>query len=150
MLFLRTGRHPLASWLEKQKILFRTMDDLYNDAEDFEILSESVARKLWENAAEHETVVYAVSDSMTDHTVDAVFASCPENGQVEIIPGFSFADYYLPACRVFFSTADIRICPAASFVMSGYNAERPVLITELNDEITAGEVKRYLSSLFLF
>ena len=145
-LVLRTGRHPLAAWLAEQSVSFCTMDDLYDTADDFELLSGAIARKLWEYAAEYDHTVYAVSDAMTDYTVDAVFAACPANSRIEMVPGFSFSDYYLPACRAFFSTSDIRICSASSFTASGYDPSRPLLITELNDEITAGEIKRCISA----
>ncbi len=145
MLFLRTGLHPIVSWLNSLEIPFRTMDDLYESSDDFELLSEATASRLWEYAAAHENTVYAVSDTMTDHTVDAVYSALPLNCRIEIIPGFSFADFYLPRCRQYFSTADVRICPASSFPGSGYDPSRPVLITELNDAITAGDVKNYLS-----
>ena len=146
LLVLRTGRHPLTSWLADQGIPFRTMDSIYESAEDFESLSSAVAEEIWNLAAEHSNTVYAVSDMMTDHTVDAVFAGKPADGRINILPGFSFSDYYLPACRDFFSVSDIRICPASSFVNSGYDPSRPLLLTELNDELTAGDVKNYLSS----
>lgn len=146
ILFLRTGRHPISSWLISHEIPFRTMDDLYESSDDFDTLSESMASRLWEAASVHENTVYAVSDTMTDHTVDTVFSALPRDCCIEIVPGFSFADFYLPRCRHFFSTADIRICPASSFCGSGYDPSRPVLITELNDAITAGEVKNFLSS----
>ncbi len=145
VLVLRTGRHPLSAWLEAQGIAFCTMDNLYETAGDFELLSESIARKLWKLASENGNTVYAVTDTMTDHTVDAVFADRPQNGQIVLIPGFSFADYYLPACREFFSTSHVQICPAASFPVSGYDPSYPLLITELNDEITAGEIKNRLA-----
>ena len=122
------------------------MDSIYESAEDFESLSSAVAAEIWNLAAEHSNTVYAVSDMMTDHTVDAVFAGKPADGRINILPGFSFSDYYLPACRDFFSVSDIRICPASSFVNSGYDPSRPLLLTELNDELTAGDVKNYLSS----
>ena len=146
-LFLCTGRHPLASWLNTQKIPFSTMDDLYDSSEDFEKLSEALASRLWNFASQCENTVYAVSDSMTDHSVDVIFSSRPSDSRIDLLPGFSFADYYLPSCRFFFSTADIRICSASSFIESCYDPSLPVLITELNDEITAGEVKQFLSSL---
>jgi tetrapyrrole methylase family protein/MazG family protein len=145
-LVLRTGRHPLSAWLEAEKITFRTLDHLYESSDDFDALSRAAAEELWSLAERAPDLVYAVSDSMTDRTVDEVFSSRPENGEVRLLPGFSFADYYLPACRPFFSTADIRICPASSFAEAGMNPARPLLVTELNDEITAGEVKQALSA----
>ena len=145
-LVLRTGRHGLSAWLKSEQIPFFSMDDLYESSKDFESLSDAIALRLWNIAAHAEgNVVYAVSDSMTDRTVDALFACRPETGTIDIIPGFSFADFYLPSCRSFFSTSDIRICPAASFMESGYDPTHPLLLTELNDEITAGQIKNYLS-----
>ena len=144
-LVLRTGNHPLSAWLDQNHIPFRTMDNVYESAEDFESLSDKVAAELWNLASESGDTVYAVPDSMTDHTVDAVFSCRPDHGTIRMIPGFSFADYYLPACRTYFSTSDIRICPASSFIGSGYDPSRPLLITELNDSLTAGEVKNHLS-----
>ncbi len=145
-LVLRTGRHPLSAWLEAEGISFRTLDHLYETSDDFDALSRAAAEELWSLSGTSPYLVYAVSDVLTDRTVDALFSYRPEGGEVRLVPGFSFADYYLPACRPFFSTADIRICPAASFDGTGLQPSRPLLITELNDEITAGEVKQALSS----
>ncbi len=145
-LVLRTGRHPLSVWLETEGMAFRTLDHLYETSDDFDALSRAAAEELWSLSGTSPYLVYAVSDVLTDRTVDALFSSRPEGGEVRLVPGFSFADYYLPACRPFFSTADIRICPAASFDGTGLQPSRPLLITELNDEITAGEVKQALAA----
>ena len=145
-LVLRTGRHPLSVWLETEGMAFRTLDHLYETSDDFDALSRAAAEELWSLSGSSPYLVYAVSDVLTDRTVDALFSSRPEGGEVRLVPGFSFADYYLPACRPFFSTADIRICPAASFDGTGLTPSRPLLITELNDEITAGEVKQALAA----
>ena len=145
-LVLRTGRHPLSVWLETEGMAFRTLDHLYETSDDFDALSRAAAEELWSLSGTSPYLVYAVSDVLTDRTVDALFSSRPEGGEVRLVPGFSLADYYLPACRPFFSTADIRICPAASFDGTGLQPSRPLLITELNDEITAGEVKQALAA----
>ncbi len=145
-LVLRTGRHPLSAWLEAEGISFRTLDHLYETSDDFDALSRAAAEELWSLSGTSPYLVYAVSDVLTDRTVDALFSYRPEGGEVRLVPGFSFADYYLPACRPFFSCLLIRICPAASFDGTGLQPSRPLLITELNDEITAGEVKQALSS----
>ena len=113
-LFLRTGRHPVAGWLEKESVPFETMDRLYETAEDFESLFAAVAATVWK-AAENGPVVYAVPDVLTDRSVDAVFGSRPWNSTVTVVPGFSYADYYLSSCRGLFPTADLRICPASDF-----------------------------------
>ena len=144
-LVLRTEKHPAAEWLSAQEISFETLDRFYEDAEDFDSLAEAVSGYLWKAAADEGKVVYAVSDPMTDHTVDLLFGKRPDRGEISIIPGFSYADYYLSSCRRFFSTSDIRLCSACDFSETEYNPDFPVLITELNDEITAGQVKQRLS-----
>ena len=145
-LVLRTGHHSLTHWLKTSGVSFQTLDYLYETSSDFDLLTKAAAERLWALASDNPETVLAVPDSMTDHIVDELYASCPENGELECIPGFSFADFYLPACRPFFSTSDIRICPAASFTESGYDPSRPILVTELNDSITAGIIKQQLSS----
>ena len=144
-LLLRTGRHPVSGWLEKQSVPFETMDSLYETAEDFDSLVSSVAETVWQ-AAEKSPVVYAVPDVQTDRSVDAVFRRRPGDGKVTVVPGFSYADFYLSSCRGLFPTADLRICSANDFPGSDYDPSLPVLITELNDEITAGEIKNRLSA----
>ena len=42
-LFLRTGRHPAAAWLEQEQIPFSTLDHLYDASEDFDRLNDSIA-----------------------------------------------------------------------------------------------------------
>ena len=37
-LVLRTGNHPLSAWLDQNHIPFRTMDSVYESADDFESL----------------------------------------------------------------------------------------------------------------
>ena len=144
-LFLRTKRHMLSSFLESRNIPYHTMDALYDTLDDFDSLSASIAETLWKTAGESGSVIYAVADAMTDSSVDALYRSRPVSGKIRNIPGFSYADYYLSACRGYFPTADIRICPASFFSGLSLDPSRPVLITEINNAITAGEIKTALS-----
>ena len=146
-LILRTGRHTLSSFLEMKGIPYRTLDGLYAASDNFDRLSGALAAAVWEAAETSGTVVYAVPDAWTDRSVDELFRVCPSSGNIEVIPGFSYADFYLSACRGFFTAADIRICSAYDFEERSYDPSRPVLITELNDAITAGEIKTKLSRL---
>lgn len=144
-LLLRTKRHALSSFLDIHNIPYCSMDSLYDTMDDFDNLSAAIAECVWKTAGENGSAVYAVADAMTDSSVDALYRFRPESGEIRIVPGFSYADYYLSACRGFFSTSDIRICPAASFSGLSLDPSRPILITELNDAITAGDIKTALS-----
>ena len=143
-LILRTGRHPLVKWLNEVNIPFVTLDHLYQESDTFETLLSSILAEI-RKAAELLPTVYAVADAMTDRSVDYLFINRPEETEITVIPGFSYADYYLSACKGLVPTADIRICPARDFLGKGFDPSLPLLITELNDGITAGEVKQDLS-----
>ncbi len=142
-LILRTTKHPASAWMRMNHISFRSLDSLYEISEDFDILCETIADTVWDEAAERDCVVYAVPDAVTDSTVDAVIHAKPQNGNVIVIPGLSYSDYYLSACRTLFPTADLQTFTAAGFMESDMNPSLPVLITEVNDVITAGEIKRH-------
>ena len=144
-IILRTSRHPVSEWLEQRQIPFISADDLYDCAEDFDALQSSVSHFIWDRARKYHEVVYAVPDSSTDRTVGALYRKKPENGEIEVIPGFSYADYYLASCRGLIGTSDIRISAATDFIESEYDPSLSLLITEIDDEILAGEVKEHLS-----
>ena len=145
-LYLRTGQHPIVSWLNEHNISYKTLDHIYETTRDFDSLSEEIAVTLWQEAEKSENLVYAVSDPVTDHTVDILYLRRPKDSSIEVIPCFSYSDLYLPLCRTFFSTADIRICASGTFSIScDYDPSLPILITEIDSEIMAGEIKRILS-----
>ena len=99
--------------------------------------------------AEGKHAVYAVPDLLTDRSVDELFRHIPEScSEPEIIPGFSYADFYLARCRGLISSGNIRIVSASEFLSSFYDPEQSLLITEVDGAITAGDVKAHLSSLF--
>ena len=140
-LILRTEKHPVSAWLDQKKIPYQSMDDLYESSESFEQLFSQVADAVWREASLFDTVVYAVPDAVTDRSVDYLYVRKPDNGIIRVIPGLSYADFYISSCRGLFPTADLRICPASLFSASVYDPSTPLLVTELNDVLTAGNVK---------
>ncbi len=147
-LILRTDHHPLVSWLNEQKIPYVSMDELYEKTEDFDELSNRIAERIWELSAIGEQPVYGIPDPLTDHTVDVLFDLSEKNQlQIDVIPGFSYADFYLSRCRGKFKAASIRISSASDLLTSAYDPDETTLITEINSAIMAGELKTMLSSL---
>ena len=148
-LILRTDHHPLAAWLNDQDISYVSLDDLYESSDDFDCMNSAMADRVWQLAAEGKHAVYAVPDLLTDRSVDELFRHIPEScSEPEIIPGFSYADFYLARCRGLISSGNIRIVSASEFLSSFYDPEQSLLITEVDGAITAGDVKAHLSSLF--
>ena len=145
-LILRTDKSFLVQWLHEKNIPFSSLDYLYDSASDFDDLSEKAAETVWNSAKKNSSVLYAVSDFISDRTVDLIYKKRPPDGQIRIIPGFSFSDYYFSGCRELLTSSGIQVFSASSFNPADYQPSQTLLITELNDEITAGEIKRALET----
>lgn len=146
-LILRTARHPAADWLQQEGIAFETLDDLYDACDDFDALHRAMAAKLWQAAAEGP-VVYAVADATNDGSVVALGASCPVGASLTRLPGVTRADACLnalPAGEL--PPAGLRILPATA-CSGSLDPGQPLLVTELDNAILAGDVKLWLSDLY--
>ena len=108
-LVLRTDHHPLVSWLEEQQIPYCSLDSQYEQADDFDRMHCDMANRVWQLCAEGKHTVYAVPDLLTDRSVDELFRRIPEScTEPQVIPGFSYADFYLARCRGVLSSGSIR------------------------------------------
>lgn len=147
-LILRTQQHPVAAWLQEQEISFVSFDKYYDLFWDFDELNQAIARKLWEEAAQ-QNVTYAVMDATSDASIAAIAAACPENGQLIRLPGVSRADACIssiPAAQL--QAAGLRILPALSCAQAAHDPRLPLLITEIDAQVLAGDVKLWLGDLY--
>jgi len=145
-LILRTRKHAITGWLETCGMPFNSFDSLYENAVDFDSLSSAIAASLWE-MAEGFTVTYAVSDPLTDESVSAILAAKPAGANVEIIPGPSVSDLYLPSILPYLPEADLRILSAEQFRHVSYYPDESLLLIEVDNPLLAGEVKLHLSGI---
>ncbi len=143
-LVLRTEKNAVSIWLESRGIPFTSLDSLYETAEDFDSLCESIASLLWEKA-EKAPLTYAVTDALTDGSVASLLRAKPDNGAVEILPGTGLADLYLPAFRSELPEADLRIVSAERFLRTRWDPDGSLLVTEVDNALMAGEIKLRLS-----
>ena len=94
-LILRTDHHPLAAFLRDKEVAFLSLDDLYEQSEDFDLLNQRIAERVWVLASGREDAVYAVPDLLTDRSVDALYRLQPDrHAEIVAIPGFSYADRF--------------------------------------------------------
>ena len=147
-IILRTANHPISAWLKSKNIPFQALDDLYLLSEDFEHLYSSVAETVWKSSEDYGTVVYAVPDALTDRSVDYLISRKPPESELQIIPGFSYYDYYLSLCRGCIGTSNVHVCPASDLKETAVDPSMALLVTEIDNEITAGEIKTYLSEVY--
>ena len=146
LLILRTSRSPIVSWLRKEGISFSSLDELYDTVDDFDQLFLCIAHKIWSQASGSD-VVYAVSDMLTDRSVRALYEHKPQNGEITVVPGTGMTDILHSKSLPYLHDSDFRSVAATDFLQMNFNPRQTILITELDNEILAGEVKIHLSSI---
>ncbi|MBR3332833.1 MAG: MazG family protein [Clostridia bacterium] len=146
-LILRTGRHPLSSWLKENDISFSTLDFLYEESDDFDLLNQNVADYLIRQA-KSGPIVYAVPDAATDRTVRALLQEKPETVSAVVVPGVSLYDEHISASLSFLQDNAVTVVPADELSDSfHYDPNTSLLVTELDNPILAGQVKQFLSDM---
>jgi len=148
-LVLRTERHGVADYLRRQGVEFTSLDHLYDGAEDFESLAEAAADQLQVMLLKGP-LVYAVPGQglLEDDTVGQLIA----RGLVgKLLPGMTALDSAAAQAAEKLTALTpglFRVLPAALVEGAALDAHQPLIITSLDDPITAGEVKLTLSAVF--
>lgn len=146
-LVLRTGKHGVSAWLDAQGIAYKTMDAFYDHFEDFDEMHADMARALWERAAQ-TPVTYAVMDATTDGSVAALEASRPDGAVLTCLAGVTVSDACLAAAPSLARKGGVRVLPAMDAPGAAPDPEMPMMITEIDSQILASEVKLWLTDLY--
>ncbi len=142
---LRTGKHPFTNWLKDNRLSYTTLDDLYDEADSFDHLNSLIADRLIQQSAGSVTV-YAVADAYTDSSVRWLLQHRPDTVPVSVIPSVGFHDLYLSSSVSLLNDSNIQISSAYDLLSSDfYNPNLTLLITEIDNEILAGQIKIFLS-----
>lgn len=151
-LLLRTEQHGICRELEAQGIAFETLDALYEACEDFDELCAGAYARILDFARAQERCIYAMSDPTNDETVRYLCAHAPGDIQIEVLPGVTMADRGLcAALQERRDTQNARILSAAAMTQAQEFApdpSAPLIITEIDDAMLAGEVKLLLMRLY--
>lgn len=145
-LVLRTQCHGVSPWLQAQNIAFTTLDDMYDQFEDFDALHAAMAQRLWQQALT-APLTYAVMDAASDGSVAALAAAAPSDGQLTCLAGVSMADAYLSALPQA-AGGSLRILPATGCAAAQLDPRAALLITEIDSPVLAGHVKLHLTNLY--
>lgn len=143
-LVLRTERHPMKSFLEKNHIAFETLDGLYDECEDFDAFNQAAAVKLLALCQE-SPVCYAVSDASFDTTVAAIQRLKPRGAEVVILPGVSHAERCMALVEAHQDA--VRLYTASSFLHARVSPQEDLLLMELHSRECAGDCKLKLLDL---
>ena len=143
-LLMRTARHPITPWLKAEGIAFDSLDELYEQSEDFDAFNQKAAA-LIRLQCEEKPFCYAVSDALFDSTVAAVRAAFPENAEIETVPGVSHVSRCMALVHEI--PAGLRVFAAEDFLKARAVPTEALLLTELHSAVCAGECKLRLMDL---
>lgn len=149
-LFLRTKVHPVVSFLEKERIDYKTFDFLYDTLTEYEQVYKEITSLLIGQARLGSSIVYAVPGHpmVAEKSVQYLLKDGRDsNIEVEIIGGESFLD-------TFFSR--LNIDPIEGFVfLNGENISRTdinptknTIIGQVYDSWVASDVKLTLMEVY--
>lgn len=148
-LLLRTRRHGVADFLLTQGKAFETLDALYDACEDFDELCEAAQERICDFARTATHTVYAVSDPASDETVHALCRDLPGDIQLRVLPGVSLTDTALGAAlHLGARTQDARTLSVLSLGAAQIDPLCPLVITEIDTRVLAGEAKLFLMRVY--
>ncbi len=143
---LRTGRHGACGELEKRNIKYTTLDALYEECGDFDALNARAVQTLWETAVSGP-VAYGVADPTSDETVRELLKTAGHQKQVTVLAGVPLTAPCLNALKELPIGQPMRILPASACSNAVLVPSEPMMITELNSRLLAGEIKVWLMTL---
>ncbi len=155
-IYLRTGRHPAVADLPST-VQQRTFDEIYETAEYFDEVYSRIVDELLllglEAAESGQTIYYAVpgNPNVGEATVPALVTAAKEVGiETTIVPGISFIEPALSAVGLdglnglqLFDALEI-----AAFLYPPLSPDTPLLIGQVYDILTAGELKLALMAVY--
>lgn len=143
-IYLRTRRHPVVEFLDRNGLKYETFDDLYERAASFPDVYEAISSALIEQAEQRASeLVYAVPGHpmVAESAVQLLKTRCPERGiHVEVLGGESFLDQTFN--RLGFDPIDgFQLFDAAALDATMLQPQVHTLIAQVYDRFTASDVK---------
>ncbi len=151
VVYLRTGRHPAVADLPAN-VTCHTFDHLYETAESFAAVYETIIQELLQQA-QQDDIIYAVPGHpfVGEATVTGlVEAAQAADLPVVIVDGLSFVEPTLAAARID-ALNGLQIYDALELVNYHYpplNPDSPLLLGQVYSRLIASEVKLALMAIF--
>lgn len=133
---LKTEKMPIAAFLKENTLPYVTLDYLYEQAEDFDLLNEEICKTL--NLL--EDCCYVVFGSALDDTSVAAIGAC------NIIPGISLADTVAASNN--FTLSYNTITANELLISKKLSVHCANIITCIDSMLIAGDLKCFLGELY--
>lgn len=147
----RTNKHPAAQSFSG-KAGSASLEGLYAGAQDFDGLNRAAAAEVLRLAREHKFVVYAVPGQglAGDSTVAELIRSSAGIAEIGFIPGVAEETPFLARCAAKFGAAAEAYAAVPAALLEEYRIDRtlPLVITQIDDRLTAGRIKLQLAALY--
>lgn len=129
---MRTARCGAAQWMQRQKLSYRALDALYDQAEDFDQLHDMLAAEVL-RMAEKQDVVYGVLD-LRDGSVERLIDG--GGAHVTMVPGVSLEGAL--GARAAGPADLVAACDIARYQPS---SDQAALVREIDSRVMASDVK---------
>lgn len=136
-LFLQTERHPFAKFVTENHT-FQSMDDLYENAEDYEELDASIVKRLMDCGSD---CVYATTGDVS-HFVPILREKLERQG------GDLVQLRSVSVSGILFPKDSPDICIAARDLHAPVDPYMGLVITEIDNQIIASDIKLLLSEFY--
>lgn len=142
---LRTKHHPTVELLDEMGIKYKTCDELYEKANNFEELYRSIAKKVLEESKEKDTVyVVPGAPSILESTAFHIIKDEPD---VEIVEAVSFIEPCVTASKVDIGEGLVMV-DAVDVNFFNLNPNFNIMITQLWNEFIISDVKLALMEVY--
>lgn len=145
-LILRTSRHPITSFLKKEKIPFESFDHVYEECEDFEEVYRRICESLIDLAQKYEEVTYAVPGHPLvgeKVTLELLERLKETKVNIEIRPGLTFLDS-LYATLALDPLRGVQIIDALEISNQLVSPSLDLIVTQVFSRLIASDVKIHL------
>lgn len=142
---LRTKHHPTVELLDEMGIKYKTCDELYEKANNFEELYRNIAKKVLEESREKDTVyVVPGAPSILESTAFHIIKDEPD---VEIVEAVSFIEPCVTASKVDIGEGLVMV-DAVDVNFFNLNPNFNIMITQLWNEFIISDVKLALMEVY--
>ena len=142
---LRTKHHPTVELIDEMGIEYKTCDEFYEKADNFEELYKSIAKKVLEESKEKDTVyVVPGAPSILESTAFHIIKDEPD---VEIVEAVSFIEPCVTASKIDIGEGLVLI-DAVDVNFYNLNPNFNIMITQLWNEFIISDVKLALMEIY--
>ncbi len=141
-LVLRTRRHPAAAVVPHAP----SFDDVYETADSFEEVYQTIVDRLADAARQGETIVYAVPGSpiVAEHTVELLLAD--DRVATELVPALSFVDLAWVRLGIDPLAEGVRIVDGRDFATAAAGERGPLLVAQCDQQHVLSDIKLSVDS----